>query len=728
MYAQKFYSVEELYGTQNAANKCGIIEYIDCSESENALIALSPDDFMMHPEMRYTHCEIHESLMLGVMCNQIPFAEHSDANRSTFSCAQSKQACSMFHTNYQSRMDKSAIVLNYGTMPIVKTRYSEYIDRGEHPYGENVTVAIMCYTGYNVEDAVLLNRAAVDRGMFRTTHYSMYEVVEMSEKVDVMENMETVIANPLIHSRIESVKSGVDYSLLDESGLIREGVAVTDKTVLIGAVAQGTSATAGATDKSVLPKKGQLGKVDRIFMTSGAPGKRVAKVRVLEQRRPAMGDKMASRLGQKGVVGLVIEEADMPFTREGLRPDMIINPHAFPTRKTISQLIESLLGKTCVFHGAHGDGTTFATKGDKVAAFGTALQRYGYHSAGEEVLYNGMTGTQIKSDIFVGPTYYMRLKHMVKDKINYRARGARSVLTKQTTGGRANDGGLRIGEMERDVIVSHGMSGFLRDSMMSRGDSYDLAICNKSGMIAVYNSAKNIFMSPIVDGPIQFKGSTDTGEFNVRTITKFGRSFSIVRVPYVFKLLIQELQTTNIQLRLITADNIDVIADLTSTRSLSLPSPDIVSNLSSNELYQDISAPSEEEEFGYKEDEAEDEDNSYENMPTLEFTSSGMEDGEPAIEFETLDGTAPDNNALSLSNPDKMDVLPEPEMDASSVPTSPTFSFSPTIHITTAESPGSPNKVPSNKTSPAPTSPSSAATDDTDIFKMGPVTVTKMDS
>jgi len=275
-----------------------------------------------------------------------------------------------------------------------------------------------------------------------------------------------------------------------------------------------------------------------------------------------------SRSGQKGTVGLVIPEQDMPFGKDGIRPDIIINPHAIPTRMTIGQLVESITGKACVCYGGFGDCTAFNNEGSKIKIFGEMLADAGYHSSGNEVLYNGMTGEQIETEIFMGPTFYMRLKHMVKDKINYRASGPRTALTRQAVSGRANDGGLRIGEMERDSVISHGISEFLRESMMERGDKYQMAICNNTGTIAIYNQSKNIFMSPLADGPIKFVGSLDNKDTRIETVTKFGRNFSIVNIPYSMKLLMQELQTMNVQMRIITEDNIQQLENLSYSKNI----------------------------------------------------------------------------------------------------------------------------------------------------------------
>ena len=304
--------------------------------------------------------------------------------------------------------------------------------------------------------------------------------------------------------------------------------------------------------------------MDKTYITEAAnpdAPSRIAKVRIREDRAPNIGDKFASRCGQKGTVGLIIPEKDMPFTADGVRPDLIVNPHAFPSRMTIGQFVETIMAKACVVYGAFGDCTAFVNLGNKQATFGSMLQKENYSSTGTQVLYNGTTGEQIESEIFIGPTYYMRLKHMVKDKINFSARGPNTNLTRQPVQGRANDGGLRIGEMERDGVIAHGATRFLQESMMVRGDNYYMAICNKTGMTAIYNPDSDVFMSPMADGPIQFNDAL-TDNPKLVNITRFGRSFSVVQIPYSLKLLIQELQTMNCVMRVITEDNIDQIESM----------------------------------------------------------------------------------------------------------------------------------------------------------------------
>ena len=570
----RVYRIGELYSgaTDFSAltSSRAIVEYLDTNESESALIAMFPRDVVPG---KTTHVEIHPSLIFGVMGNQIVFPENNPSARNNFSCGQGKQAVSLYSSNYLSRIDKMGVVLNYGQVPLVKSRYMKYINNEQHPYGENAIVAIMCYNGYNVEDSILFNEGSLQRGLFRTTYYNMYETREEEERT-----YDKRICNVQAQPAVRGLKPGGDYSALDQYGLIKENVEMDDKKAVIGRVTEqwipGIAADEPQLeDDSVFPKKGQLGVVDRTFITDEASGKRLAKVRIREERMPGIGDKFCSRAGQKGTVGLIIPEADMPFTDDGIRPDLIINPHALPTRMTIGQLVETLMGKACVLQGGFGDCTAFVNHGSKHQVFGKILAELGYHASGTQLLYNGMTGERMESQIFIGPTYYMRLKHMVKDKINYRTRGPRTVLTRQTVQGRANDGGLRIGEMERDGVIAHGAAYFLRQSMLERGDEYYMAVCNKSGMIAIYNPAQNLFMSPMADGPIQFADTltADNQALNIEKMTRFGRSFSVVRVPYAFKLLMQELQAMNVQMRVLTEDNIDQIASMSfSTLTLNL--------------------------------------------------------------------------------------------------------------------------------------------------------------
>ena len=569
----RIYAVDQLYNDigrdkivmlEKLLTYKSVVDYVDTSEEESALIAVNIED--LQKSKWYTHMEIDPSLILGVMGNMIIYPENNPVTRNSFSCGQSKQAVSVYHSNYQMRIDKTGVVLNYGQTPLIKSRYLEYINNEEQPYGVNAIVAIMSYTGYNVEDAILINEAAIHRGIFRTSYYSSYETREESSKITGSTSSKFL---NIEKNNVIGKKQGYDYSFLDDYGLVKENTELNDKIILIGKVNSSANTKDTLVDDSVKTKKGQLGFVDKSFITLGEEGFNVAKVRVREERLPAIGDKFASRSGQKGTIGLIIPEEDMPFTDDGIRPDLIINPHALPSRMTIGQIVESLFGKVCVSYGAFGDCTAFQVKGSNYSTYAPLLANAGFHSSGNQVLYNGMNGEQLSADIYMGPTYYMRLKHMVKDKINYRARGPNTALTRQPVQGRANDGGLRIGEMERDGVLAHGMSYFLNESFMVRGEkqSYYIAVCNKTGAVAIYNEGKNLFLSPYSDGPIRFNVNPD-GSQSILNLSRFGRSFSILRVPYAFKLLIHELQVMNVQMRIVTEDNVDQLLSMNYSNNI----------------------------------------------------------------------------------------------------------------------------------------------------------------
>jgi DNA-directed RNA polymerase II subunit RPB2 len=545
-----------------------IIDYVDTNEMDGLMLPRTTELKENYAKKRITHTEIHPSVILSIMANQTIFTENNQYPRGLFSCGQSKQAVSLYSTNFQNRMDKTALVLNCGQIPLIKSRYLDYITHEEHPYGVNAIVAIACYSGYNVEDAVIFNRGSLDRGIFRTTYLSVYE---SEEDVKTSGNAEVRSEFMDVNSRnVVGLKPGYDYSHLDpDSGLIKENVPVTEKTIIIGKASNSLTEPGKYIDESSSPKTGQLGYIDKSFMVENENGKRISKVRIRHDRTPMIGDKFCSRAGQKGTIGIVLDEKDMPFNSEGIRPDIIVNPHAFPSRMTIGHLVEALFSKVCCLYGSYGDCTSFTNKGTKDKILGDMLTKVGYSSTGNEFLYNGMTGEQLETEIFFGPTYYLRLKHMVKDKINARGRGPRTALTRQTVGGRANGGGLRVGEMDRDAIIAHGMTNFIKDSMMERGDKFKIAICNKSGTIAIYNEEQNLFMSLFTDGPVKFARNKDN-EMNIIPLTKYGRDFSIIEIPYSFKLLYHELQAMNIQMRIITEDNIDQMTSLRNSNNIEL--------------------------------------------------------------------------------------------------------------------------------------------------------------
>ena len=456
--------------------------------------------------------------MLSAVSLNIPFPEHSQYPRNAFSCQQTKHAVGVYSSAYTTRFETFSHILNYPQRPIVTTRFKKYTDVDKLPYGINAIVAIASYTGYNQEDSVMLNKTSVDRGMFKSLYYRSYEDSESDEN-----GKKVYFSNPLMEKNIHKLNPG-KYSNLDDHGFIKEGTYVTDEDVLSAKCFKTTDENGKEVTKVVGKRAnfGTSGIIDKVVVVINKEGLRTVKIRIRKEKIPGIGDKFASRCGQKGMCGMVLEQWEMPFTKDGIVPDIIINPHAIPTRMTINQLLEVILGKSSCIGGYLGDATPF--QNNDINQFSDVLQGFNYEKHGEEVMYSGITGDQIKSSIFIGPTYYQRLKIMVADKMHSRGTGPMNYLTKQPASGRANNGGLRIGEMERDSIISHGISSFLNESVMERSDKYKVQIDNKTGMIAY-------------DDKVESK--------------------KMVQMPHAMKLLIQELESMSVGARLITEESVN---------------------------------------------------------------------------------------------------------------------------------------------------------------------------
>jgi DNA-directed RNA polymerase II subunit RPB2 len=459
------------------------MDYIDAYESDSLRISMSP----YHPTLP---SEIHMSFNMSALANMVPYSNHNPGPRSVFSIQQQKSAASWYHTNYMKRFDTIGEFLVLPQKPLSQTwLYEQMMGRGGClPYGENAIVAITMYGGHNQEDSVIMNEASMRRGMYQTMYYHSYDHAE--EMLNIGLQTHTEIANPL--KREVKRKEGFNYEMLDEDGIIRVNSLVTPETILIGMLAPITNANGTVTgyrDASVEPKRGQIGRVDAVYTyTIQVPagdkmiGLKGVKIRVVEDRFPVVGDKMSSRHSQKGTVGQIISEEDMPFTSRGLRPDLIFNPHGIPTRMTVGQFLEAATNKLGIELGSFVDATPFSVD-NRIPDLKAALMKMGFEPHGHEVLYNGMTGEQMDADIFMGPIYYQRLKQMVEDKINYRDTGPKTMLTHQPTQGRSNEGGMRIGEMERDSLIAHGMSKFIRESFMERSDGATLEFDKENGRI-----------------------------------------------------------------------------------------------------------------------------------------------------------------------------------------------------------------------------------------------------
>jgi DNA-directed RNA polymerase II subunit RPB2 len=470
------------------------LDYLDAFETDSLRISLVP----YHPTRP---SEIHMSFNLSAATNLVPYSDHNPAPRCNFSIAQQKQAAGWYHTNYMKRFDTIAMMAACPQKPLSHTWiYHEMMGRGGClGYGENAIVAITMYGGHNQEDSVILNGGSLKRGMYKTMYYHSYDYAEEGERIGfgsdskmIMRKL-TEIANPLKNDSVKR-KEGKNYELLDADGIIKVNSMVDDDTILVGMLAPILSPTGSITgyrDASVEAKRGQRGRVDAVYTYSTDEGLKGVKIRVVEERSPTIGDKMASRHSQKGTVGMILPEEDMPFTAKGLRPDLLFNPHGIPTRMTVGQFLEMASNKLGITLGSFVDATPFVTS-NRLADLRSALRALGFEPNGHEVLYNGQTGEILESEIFMGPIYYQRLKHMVADKINYRNTGPKKLLTHQPTQGRGDEGGLRIGEMERDGLLAHGMSKFLTESMMERSDKETFLFDTEAGRIDTSRDTKEM--------------------------------------------------------------------------------------------------------------------------------------------------------------------------------------------------------------------------------------------
>ena len=529
-----------------------MVEYIDPSETENFYIAMYPDD--LKKTEPYTHCEIHPSILYGTMASNIPFPDHNQSPRNAYQAAMGKQAMGIYALNFRDRMDTMANLLCYLNVPLVSPYMSRYYKAQDMPSGYNIIVAIATYGGYNQEDSIMINRSALDRGLFRSIFYRTYKDEEKKNQASGEEERfcqpDAVLTK---HMKL------ANYSKLSPDGFVPENVYVNSDDVLIGKVApirlrapdgaalagvghatlQAMSGAAAAAaveaaggkrykDVSKLLRNNETGFVDKIYRGRNGEGYSFVKIRVRSERVPTIGDKFSSRHGQKGTVGLILNPWDMPRTKNGLVPDIIINPHCIPSRMTIAQLMEMLLGKVCSQNGILGDGTPFnELSPEKISE---ELLNSGMEPYGNELLYSGYTGKQMSCNIFMAPCFYQRLKHMVDDKIHSRASGPLVMLTRQPAEGRARDGGLRFGEMERDVMIAHGASEFLKERMLEVSDNFEAFLCRKCGLLGTVNQEQNIYICHACQEP--------TG-------------FAKLRLPYAYKLFLQELESMNISSRLI---------------------------------------------------------------------------------------------------------------------------------------------------------------------------------
>ena len=506
-----------------------VVEYLDVDEVDHAMVAMTPDDLAKH--RRWTHVELDPSVALGVVAATIPFSHHNQSPRNTYQCAMAKQAIGVYSTTFRSRHDTLAHVLDYPQRPLVNTRMAERLHVDSLPSGINAVVAIATHTGFNQEDSLIFNRAAVQRGLFSSTFYRTYK--EHNSR-NHSTGEEEHYYSPLGGGVTPTTLKAFNYEKIDRSGFVPENTYVDSNDIIIGkCMPHKNNGVILTRDCSVPVKSNECGYIDanchddNRFPTSTADGYSFCKVRVRSTRRPLIGDKFSSRSGQKGTIGVIRDECDMPVTRDGIIPDIIINPHAIPSRMTVGQLMECVLGKRCCFTGHFGDATPFVDV--SVDQLGEQLERYGLHRHANEVAVSGLTGEVMDTDLFIGPTYYQRLKHMTTDKCHSRsANGPVTALVRQPAEGRARDGGLRLGEMEMGCLFCHGTMHFLKERVFDCSDGFRVFSCSSCGRLCNVNPEKDIHECAAC-------GNT-TG-------------FQELRMPYAFKLLSQECEAMGVSMR-----------------------------------------------------------------------------------------------------------------------------------------------------------------------------------